>query len=150
MSLRAPLVVTPCALQSSGKVVISSHEHPTTCREKSHFIYNHQVPLNPASQLIMLTDLSTATLGSVPSIWNQEARLTGSGSTALPDLLSRAYTPVASTVLHQDAHRVPRKKECATSVWNLLLLNFTVTLKSIPPERGQHLHERHSSYSTTA
>lgn len=106
VSLRSPLVFTPCALQSVAQLVISSHEHQATCREKSHFIYNHQVPLHPASQLIMLTDLSTAMLGSAPSIWNEGAKLTGSDPAVLPDLLSCVYTPVASTALHQDAHRV--------------------------------------------
>lgn len=150
VSLCAPLVATPCALQSAGQVVISSHEHQATCRKKSHFIYNHQVPLYPASQLIMLTDLSTAMLGSALSIWNKGARLTGSGLSALPDLLSCAYMPVASTVLRQDAHRVPLQERMWHFVLSRLLLNLPVILKTISPGRGHHLHKHHSSYSTTA
>lgn len=98
----------------------------------------------------MLTDLSIAMLGSALSIWNKGARLTGSGLSALPDLFSCAYMPVASTVLHQDAHRVPLQERMWHFVLSRLLLNLPVILKTISPGRGHHLHKHHSSYSTTA
>lgn len=140
VSLGSTFVVTLCALQTVGQVVISSHENHTTCREVFLFLTN-MLPL-------MLTDLTKAMRGSAPSIWNKGARLTGSGLSALPDLLSCAYTPVASSVLHQDAYSVPLQER----MWHLnsLLLNLPVTLKTIPPGHVSHLHKRHSSHSTTA